>query len=285
MFQLRSRLKPLDNEALHPQPRLVRTGGVAAMTLPDPKRTATVNIGAQPKSSAYERAKRGPLAVSAWQLKEGASNVTSRKDHSGVQRSFLGVRAPRWYLNTRALLDRSFEYQEPIATCAAGLGISIDEAQSIITQAISVGEHKIGLKFQPANNSNAKYPRSPKDPCVKLLAEKIALRLDALAQDSPGLVEEGVFTYISNVQKNEPARPDGCFAGTKSSEVDGPGSQTARGRSFDPDHWIPGQRCKDKSGSTAEITESIAGDYDLLGECTQPKQPLCPESSCNRHCL
>jgi hypothetical protein len=201
MFQLRSRLKPLDNEALHPQPRLVRTGGVAAMTLPDPKRTATVNIGAQPKSSAYERAKRGPLAVSAWQLKEGASNVTSRKDHSGVQQSFLGVRAPRWYLNTRALLDRSFEYQEPIATCAAGLGISIDEAQSIITQAISVGEHKIGLKFQPANNSNAKYPRSPKDPCVKLLAEKIALRLDALAQDSPGLVEEGVFTYISNVQK------------------------------------------------------------------------------------
>jgi hypothetical protein len=171
------------------------------MTLPDPKRTATVYIGGQPKSSAYERAKRGPLAVSAQQLKEGTSNVPSRKDHSGGQQSFLDVRAPRWYLNTRALLERNFQYQEPIATCAVGLAISIDEAQSIITQAINVGEHKIGLKFQLANNSNAKYPRSPKDPCVKLLAEKIALRLDALAQDSPALVEEGVFTYISNVQK------------------------------------------------------------------------------------
>jgi hypothetical protein len=171
------------------------------MTLPDPKRTATVNIGAQPKSSAYERANRGPLAVSAQQLKEGALNVPSRKDHSGVQQSFLDVCAPRWYLNTRALLERNFQYQEPIATCAAGLGISIEEAQSIITQAINVGEHKIGLKFQLSNSSNAKYPRSPKDPCVKLLAEKIALRFDALAQDSPALVEEGVFTYISNVQK------------------------------------------------------------------------------------
>jgi hypothetical protein len=171
------------------------------MTVHHPKRTAAVNVGAQPKSSAYARSKRGPLEISAQQLREGVSNVSSRKDPGDVQQSFLQVRAPQWYLYTRALLERHFYYDEPIATCAAALGISNEEAESIITQAVHVGEHKIGLKFQFANSSNAKYPRSPKEPCVKLLAEEIALRLDKLARDNPTFLEEGVWTYISNVHK------------------------------------------------------------------------------------
>ncbi len=171
------------------------------MTVHHPKRIAAVKVSAQPRSSAYERSKRGPLAVSAQQLREGVSNVSSRKDPGDVQQSFLQVRAPQWYLYTRALLERHFHYDEPIATCAADLGISNEEAESIITQAIHVGEHKIGLKFQFANSSNAKYPRSPKEPCVKLLAEEIALRLDKLARDNPAFLEEGVWTYISNVHK------------------------------------------------------------------------------------
>jgi hypothetical protein len=170
------------------------------MTLHDPKRATTVKVAAQPKSSAYERAKIGPLAISARQLQETFSYVSSRKDRSDIQQSLVDVRAPQWYLHTKVLLERHFEYQEPLSACATNLAISTDDAESIIREAIRVGEHKIGLKFRYARNLNAKYPRTPKELRVKLLAEKLALRLDALARANSSLVEEAVLTYVSRVQ-------------------------------------------------------------------------------------
>jgi hypothetical protein len=170
------------------------------MTLHDPKRATTVKIAAQPKSSAYERARIGPLAISALQLEETSSSVSSRKDRGEIQQSLADVRVPQWYLSTRVLLERHFEYQEPLLACAADLSISTYDAESIIRQAISIGEHKIGLKFRYARNSNAKYPRTPKESRIKLLAEKIALRLDALARANSSQIEEAVLTYVSRVQ-------------------------------------------------------------------------------------
>jgi hypothetical protein len=167
------------------------------MTFHDPQRAAAVKVSTQAKSSAYERAKSGSLAVSAHQLRDERPSTSPRNRKAQTS---------QWFPVNQAILERYFQYGEPIATCAADLKISEQQVQAVVDQAIAIGKMKIGLTFQNVEGrydrlkSDDRYPVAPKRATKRQLAKEIADRLDKVVSKNRQLVREGVMAYVSMVQ-------------------------------------------------------------------------------------